>query len=58
MSIKVFTKDEIDKLSKNEYVKNVTEKGITYTDEFKRLFIEANEKGQTPRIILRVMDLM
>ena len=26
-------------LSKNKYVKKVSEKGATYTDEFKRLFI-------------------
>ena len=44
MSKKLFTEKEIQILSKNPYVKSVSEKGITYTDEFKRIFIEENEK--------------
>lgn len=32
-------------------LKNVTPKGITYTDEFKRIFLEANENGKFPREI-------
>lgn len=51
MSKKLFSKEEIEILSKNKYVKNVSEKGITYTDEFKRLFIAENEKGKFPRDI-------
>ncbi len=51
MSIKTFTQEEIEKLSKNKYVKNVSAKGITYTDEFKRLFITENENGKMPREI-------
>lgn len=51
MSKKLFSKEEIEALSKNKYVKNVSEKGITYTDEFKRLFISENEKGKFPRDI-------
>lgn len=51
MSKKLFTNKEIDILSKNKYVKNVTNKGITYTDEFKRLFVIENEKGKLPRQI-------
>ena len=39
MSKKIFSEKEINELSKNKYVKKVSEKGITYTDEFKRLFI-------------------
>ena len=35
----------------NPYVKAVSEKGITYTDEFKRLFIREYEKGKFPREI-------
>ena len=53
MSNKIFTQDEIEILSKNKYVKRVSGKGITYTDEFKRLFIAENEKGKPPTIIFR-----
>lgn len=51
MSKKLFSNDEIKELSNNKYVKKVSEKGITYTDEFKRLFIAENEKGKFPREI-------
>ncbi|NMF07993.1 IS3 family transposase [Clostridium beijerinckii] len=51
MSKKFFSNEEINILSKNKYVKRVSEKGITYTDEFKRLFIAENEKGKFPREI-------
>lgn len=51
MSNKIFTKDEITMLSANKYVKHVSAKGITYTDEFKQIFIIENEKGKFPRVI-------
>lgn len=51
MSKKLFTKEEIDILSKNKYVKNVSSKGITYSDEFKKLFIIENQNGKFPRQI-------
>ena len=51
MSKKLFSNKDIELLSKNKYVKRVSEKGITYTDEFKRLFISENEKGKFPRDI-------
>jgi len=51
MSKKIFSKTEIEILSKNPYVKSVSPKGITYTDEFKELFIVQNEKGKSPREI-------
>lgn len=44
MSTKLFTKEEVKILSENKYVKNVSDKAITYTDEFKILFIEENKK--------------
>jgi len=53
MSKKIFTQKEIELLSKNQHVKNVSEKGITYTDEFKRIFIVENEKGKFPREIFK-----
>lgn len=51
MSNKIFTQDEIEILSSNKYVKRVSAKGITYTDEFRRIFISENEKGKFPRVI-------
>jgi transposase len=51
MSKKVFTEKEIKLLSNNPYVKSVSPKGITYTDDFKRIFIAENEKGKLPREI-------
>jgi transposase len=51
MSKKIFTEKEIKLLSGNPYVKSVSSKGITYTDEFKHLFIEENAGGKLPRDI-------
>jgi len=51
MSKKLFTNEEIRLLSKNKYIKNITSKGITYTDEFKRIFISENSNGKLPRQI-------
>ena len=51
MSKKVFTEKEIQALSRNPYVKTVSAKGITYTDEFKRIFIAENERGKLSREI-------
>jgi len=51
MSNKIFTQKEIDMLSDNPYVKNVSAKEITYSDEFKRIFIAENEIGKFPREI-------
>jgi len=35
MSKKLFTEQEIEALKQNKYVKRVSPKGITYTDEMK-----------------------
>jgi len=51
MSKIIFTEDEIELLSKNKYVKKVSEKGITYTDEFKRIFVLEKENGRIARDI-------
>ncbi len=51
MSKKTFTDLEMLDLSKNKYVKNVTAKGITYTNEFKLQFIAEYENGKTSRAI-------
>lgn len=48
MSNKLFTEAEVEILSRNPYIKNVTTKDITYTDEFKRIFIAENENRKLP----------
>ncbi|MED4120699.1 IS3 family transposase, partial [Niallia taxi] len=44
-----FTEKEIELLTINPYVKSVSSKSITYTDEFKRIFIAESKKGKLPR---------
>ena len=51
MSKKLFTKKEIKILSQNKYTKNVSKNSITYTSEFRRLFIAENQNGKLPRTI-------
>lgn len=53
MSNKIFTEQEIEILKQNKYVKNVSNKGITYTDEFKIIFVTENEKGKNPSAIFQ-----
>jgi transposase len=49
MPKKYFTEKEIKQLSNNQYVKSVSTKGVTYTEEFKRIFIAESESGKLPR---------
>ena len=51
MSKKLFTKEEVKILSENKYVKDVSTKGTTYTDEFKSIFILNKITSYTLRII-------
>jgi len=51
MIIKIFTEKEIKALSNNKYVKKVSNKVITYTEEFRRIFILEYENGEFPRAI-------
>ncbi len=51
MSKKIFTDEEVVLLSKNTYVKNISNKGITYTDEFKQIFIVENQNGKLEEIM-------
>lgn len=46
MSKKTFTKDEIAILMQNKYVKKVSERGITYTEEFRRDYIDLLKEGK------------
>ncbi|ULO06031.1 IS3 family transposase [Paenibacillus sp. 19GGS1-52] len=51
MSKKRFTEEEREQMSKNRYVVRVSDKAITYADEFKQLFIDQYMTGKTPREI-------
>lgn len=51
MSKKLLSSKQIDILSNNKYVLNVSEKAITYTNEFKMHFIAEYTKGKIPRVI-------
>ncbi len=58
MSKKLFTEQEIIILKQNKYVKKVTSKGITYTDEFKRIFIDENGNGKIFRTTFKKVRLL
>ncbi len=45
MSKKLFTQEEQERLKQNKYVKNVTDKGITYTSEFRKEYTILLVKG-------------
>ena len=47
------TEKDVDALLKNPYVESVTENRITYTDEFKRKFIDEYREGKGPRQIFK-----
>jgi transposase len=53
MNIKYFTEKEMKKLMGNPYIDAVTPTLITYTDEFKRIFIAQDKDGKLPREIFR-----
>lgn len=57
MTKRLLTKKEQELLKRNPYVKSVSDKAITYTDEFKRHFIAENEKGKLPREIFEEAGL-
>jgi transposase len=48
---KTLTEKEIKILVRNPYVKAISTKAITYTEEFKQIFIEEYQKGKLPRAI-------
>ena len=51
MTKRLLTKKEQEQLKMNPFVQSVSDKAITYTDEFKRHFIAENETGKRPRDI-------
>lgn len=48
-----FTKHEVEILASNKYVKNISEKAITYTNEFKKHFISEYNNGKLARDIFQ-----
>ena len=53
MSTYRFTEKEIETLQNNPNVKNVSEKAITYTKEFKEHFMTEYNKGKLPKTIFQ-----
>lgn len=51
MSKKRFNEEDRERLSRNRYVTRISDKAITYSDEFKQLFIDQYMMGRTPREI-------
>lgn len=52
-----FTKEQIDILKTNKYVKNISEKAITYTEDFKIEFSKRYNSGELAVDILLDMGL-
>jgi len=50
-----FTDEQVQQLQLNPFVKNVSNKEITYTDEFKAVFTEKYLEGNPPSVVLREM---
>ena len=58
MSKILFTDAQVKKLSKNKWIKNITNKGITYTDEFKyKLVKECENYKKFPQDIFRECNI-
>ena len=47
-----FTPEQVEQLKKNKYVKHVSEKAITYTEEFKKVFMMEYNSGKLPSQIV------
>ena len=55
MSKNYFTPEQVEQLKKNKYVKHVSEKAITYTEEFKEVFFLFYNSGKLPSQVLTEM---
>ena len=53
MGVNYFTDEQVEILRQNKYVKNVTNKAITYDISFKEYFIAEYENGVPPSTIFR-----
>ena len=52
-----FTKEQLEILKGNPYVKNVSEKAITYTEEFKLIFLKEYKVNPSPSAIFEKYGL-
>ena len=50
-----FTPEQVEQLRQNKYVKKVSEKAITYTEEFREIFLLEYNSGKIPTLILTEM---
>lgn len=58
MSKILFTDAQVKKLSKNKWIKNITNKGITYTNEFKQKLVKETENYKKfPQDIFRECNI-
>ena len=58
MSKILFTDAQVKKLSKNKWIKNISTKGITYTDEFKyKLVKECENYKKFPQDVFRECNI-
>ncbi len=51
MSKLIFSEKDVETLSKNPNVLRVSDKSITYSDDFKKYFVEEYLEGKLPRVI-------
>ena len=51
MAKSIFTEEQVNALSNNQYVESATSRRITYTIDFKRKFVEEYRLGKGPRQI-------
>ena len=53
MGVNYFTDEQVEELKKNPYVKNVSNKAITYEDVFKEYFYKQYLNGHSPTQIFK-----
>ena len=52
-----FTRDQIEYLQKNPYVKSVSKSTVRFTEEFKRMFYDEHTRGKTARQIFQYIEI-
>ena len=52
MGVNYFTKEQIEELRDNPYIRNISEKAITYSEEFHEEFYFRYSNGERPSDIL------
>ncbi|HOR18188.1 MAG TPA: hypothetical protein PL147_04845 [Bacilli bacterium] len=57
MGVNYFTDEQVKILKANPNVKNVSNKAITYTDQFKEHFVNEYNKGKLPIVIFEDVGL-